>query len=47
MAFIAAFLAAKRVDQNPINKYEHNPIPSQPITRTKKLLANTKIYMNH
>jgi len=41
-AFVAAFPAWARVYQNPINKYEHNPTPSQPKNKTNKLLDETR-----
>lgn len=31
IAFIAALLAAIRVNQKLVSRYEHNPTPSQPI----------------
>jgi len=42
-AFVAALPACWRVYQKPINKYEHNPTPSQPIKSTKKLAEETSI----
>jgi len=41
-AFIADLLACTRVNQKLINKYEHNPTPSQPTNKTNKLSAVTK-----
>lgn len=43
IAFKAALFAAMRVNQKFINKYEHNPTPSQPINNCIKLSAVTKI----
>jgi len=43
IAFKAALLAKKRVNQKFIKRYEHKPTPSQPINICKKLSAETKI----
>lgn len=45
MAFIAALPAAILVYQKLINRYEHNPTPSQPINNCRKLLAVININM--
>jgi hypothetical protein len=43
IAFKAALFANTLVDQKLINKYEHNPTPSQPTNICKKLSAVTRI----
>ena len=43
IAFIAALLAARRVYQKPIKRYEHKPMPSQPTINIRKLSAATNI----
>ena len=40
-AFIAALFADSFLNQNPINKYEHSPTPSQPKNNCKKLSDTT------
>tara|TARA_B100000586_G_C20115823_1_gene433429 strand:- start:6387 stop:6644 length:258 start_codon:yes stop_codon:yes gene_type:complete len=47
IAFMAAFAARILVNQNPINKNEQSPTPSQPINKTIKLLDVTKIIIKN
>src|SRR5258708_38908883 len=42
-AFIDARAAAGRSNQNPINRYEHSPTPSQPAYSSRKLFASTSV----
>jgi hypothetical protein len=44
-ALMAAALAAGRSYQNPINRYEHNPTPSQPKNNCTRLSDVTSISM--
>ena len=42
-AFLAALAAERRLNQNPISRYEQRPTPSQKKKRRRKLSASTSI----